>query len=178
VAGFLVVNFPRGRIFLGDGGAYLVGLLLAALSVLLVHRNSEVSPWFPLVLLAYPVWETLFSMYRRNARGLSTGRPDALHLHTLIYRRVVRWKGYAGEPCDYVMRNSMASLFLWGVPISCLAVALAFWNNSVALQAAALVFGIFYMLAYRRLVRFRVPAWVVVRAPASNESVAPRPGAG
>ena len=179
VAGFLVVNYPRGRIFLGDGGAYLVGLLLAALSVLLVHRNSEVSPWFPLVLLAYPVWETLFSMYRRHSRGLSTGRPDALHLHTLVYRRVVRWKSFAAtSPCDHVMRNSMASLFLWGVPLSCLAVALAFWNNSLALQAAALAFGIFYILAYRRLVRFRVPGWLVIRARGHEESVAPRPGAG
>jgi hypothetical protein len=46
-------------------GALLVGFLLAELSVMLVHRNSEVSPWFPLILLAYPIWETLFSMYRR-----------------------------------------------------------------------------------------------------------------
>ena len=76
IGGFLLVNYPRGRIFLGDGGAYLVGLLLAELAVLLVHRNSEVSPWFPLVLLAYPVWETIFSMYRRKARGQSTGHAD------------------------------------------------------------------------------------------------------
>jgi len=95
-----------------------------------------------------------------------------------VYRRVVRWKGYAATPGDYVMRNSMASLFLWGVPVSCLAVALAFWNNSLALQAAALAFGIFYILAYRRLVRFRVPAWLVIRVRGHEESVAPRPGAG
>ncbi|MGH7337984.1 MAG: MraY family glycosyltransferase, partial [Myxococcota bacterium] len=113
VLGFLVVNFPRGRIFLGDGGAYLVGLLLALLSVLLVHRNSEVSPWFPLVLLAYPIWETLFSMYRRRTRGHSTGRADALHLHSLVYHRLVRWHGHAGSAADYVTRNSIASLLLW-----------------------------------------------------------------
>ena len=77
ISGFLVVNYPSGRIFLCDGGAYLVGLLLAEISVLLVHRNSEVSPWFPLVLLAYPIWETLFSMYRRKRRGQSTGHAGA-----------------------------------------------------------------------------------------------------
>jgi UDP-N-acetylmuramyl pentapeptide phosphotransferase/UDP-N-acetylglucosamine-1-phosphate transferase len=164
IAGFLLVNFPRGRIFLGDGGAYLVGLLLGELAVLLVHRNSEVSPWFPLMLLAYPVWETLFSMYRRKMRGQSTGNADALHFHTLVYRRVVRWRGFEGKPRDYVMRNSIASMCLWPIPAACLGVALAFWDNSLPLQVAAAVFGISYTLAYRRLVRFRVPGWMVIRA--------------
>jgi UDP-N-acetylmuramyl pentapeptide phosphotransferase/UDP-N-acetylglucosamine-1-phosphate transferase len=164
VAGFLLVNFPRGRIFLGDGGAYLVGLLLGELAVLLVHRNSEVSPWFPLMLLAYPIWETLFSMYRRKMRGQSTGNADALHFHTLVYRRVVRWRGFEGKPRDYVMRNSIASMCLWPIPAACLGVALAFWDNSLPLQVAAAVFGISYTLAYRRLVRFRVPGWMVIRA--------------
>src|SRR3989440_7589217 len=52
LAGFVLVNFPRGRIFLGDGGAYFVGLVLALLSLMLVQRNTQVSAWFPLVLLA------------------------------------------------------------------------------------------------------------------------------
>jgi UDP-GlcNAc:undecaprenyl-phosphate GlcNAc-1-phosphate transferase len=173
VAGFLMVNYPRGRIFLGDGGAYLIGLLLAELSVMLVHRNSEVSPWFPLILLAYPVWETLFSMYRRKNRGQSTGEADCLHLHTLVYRRVVRWRSFRGSPRDYVTRNSLASLCLWVIPALCLAIAVSFWGSSPALQLAALGFGIFYTLAYRRLVRFGVPAWLVVhgkaRQAAGNE---------
>jgi len=164
VAGFLVVNYPRGAIFLGDGGAYLLGLLLAELSVILVHRNSDVSPWFPLILLAYPVWETIFSIYRRRSRGCSPGRADALHLHSLVYRRVVRWKGPRVGAADYAVRNSIASLCLWAVPAICCAVALAFWGNSLALQWAALVFAVSYALVYRRIVRFGVPPWLVVRA--------------
>jgi UDP-GlcNAc:undecaprenyl-phosphate/decaprenyl-phosphate GlcNAc-1-phosphate transferase len=170
IAGFLLVNYPRGRIFLGDGGAYLVGLLLAELAVLLVHRNSEVSPWFPLVLLAYPVWETIFSMYRRKARGQSTGQADALHLHTLVYRRVVRWRGFAGKPSDYVTRNSVASALLWVIPATCLAAALVFWDWSLPLQLAAVVFGFSYTLAYRRLVRFGVPRWLVIRAGSKSST--------
>ena len=164
IGGFLLVNYPRGRIFLGDGGAYLVGLLLGELSVLLVHRNSEVSSWFPLVLLAYPIWETIFSMYRRKARGQSTGHADALHLHSLVYRRVVRWRGFAGKPSDYATRNSVASAFLWIVPVTCLAVALLFWDQEWPLKLAALAFGTFYTLGYRRLVHFGVPRWLVIRA--------------
>jgi UDP-N-acetylmuramyl pentapeptide phosphotransferase/UDP-N-acetylglucosamine-1-phosphate transferase len=163
VAGFLLVNFPRGRIFLGDGGAYLMGLLLALLSVILVHRNSEVSPWFPLVLLAFPVWETLFSMYRRKRRGRSTGEADALHLHSLVYRRVVRWRGYAASAADCVTRNSLASLCLWVIPGLCFATALAFWDRSLVLQGAAVIFAACYVAIYRRIVRFQVPARLVVR---------------
>ena len=75
--GFLVWNFPRGVIFAGDGGAYFLGFAIAELAVLLVHRNSEISPWFALLVLWYPVWETIFSMYRRKAiRGRSPADPD------------------------------------------------------------------------------------------------------
>ena len=164
IAGFVPANFPSGRIFLGDGGAYLVGFLLAELSVILVHRNTEVSPWFPLVLLAYPIWETLFSMARRRMRGRSSTAADALHLHTLVFRRVVRWRGFSGRPADQVARNSLASLCLWILPALCLAAALAFWNNSLALQASAGGFVILYAALYYPLVRFRVPSWLVIRA--------------
>ena len=167
--GFLAVNYPRGRIFLGDGGAYLVGLLLAELSVLLVHRNSEVSPWLPLILLLYPIWETLFSMVRRAWHRRSPMKPDALHLHTLVYRRVVRWKGFEAKPSDYVIRNSIASLYLWVIPVVGALFGLAFWQDSFALKVSAAAFGVVYTLAYRRLVHFGVPAWLVVRAKTAHE---------
>ena len=175
IAGFLLVNFPRGRLFLGDGGAYLIGLFLAGLSVLLVHRNAEVSPWFPLLLLAYPIWETLFSMYRRKVRGRPTGRADALHLHSLVYRRVVRWRGHASSSADSVMRNSISSLLLWTIPASCFLLALAFWGSTLALQTAAVCFAVLYTLGYRRLARFGVPAWMVVRVKAKAVAVEGEP---
>ena len=80
VFGLLLWNYPKGKIFLGDGGAYLLGFWMAELSVLLVARNPEVSPWFPMALLIYPIFETLFSAYRRKIlRGGHPGHPDALH---------------------------------------------------------------------------------------------------
>lgn len=173
IVGFLPVNYPFGRIFLGDGGAYLVGILLALLSVLLVQRNSEVSPWFPMMLLAYPIWETVFSMYRRKTRGVSAAHADALHLHTLVYRRVVRWRGYSPRISDKVARNSVASLCLWILPLTCLALGLAFWDDSIRLQFSVGVFVLVYILAYRSLVRFNIPAWLIVRAkPAQTMSSA------
>jgi hypothetical protein len=71
------------------------------------------------------------------------------------------------------MRNSIASLCLWGVPVGCLALALAFWDHSLALQCAAVGFALLYTFVYRRIVRFGVPAWLVVRANAEPADDAP-----
>ena len=91
VAGFLLVNFPRGPVIMGDGGAYLVGFLLAAVGVMLPQRNPEVSPWIVLVVLGYPVSETLYSILRKTLRkGDGPGRADKAHLHHLIYRYLRR----------------------------------------------------------------------------------------
>src|SRR4029077_20088982 len=89
--GFLFWNYPKGKIFLGDGGAYLLGFWLGELSVLLVMRHSEGSPWFPMLLLVYPIFETIFSMYRRKVvHGMSPGTPDNLHMHQVIYMGMTR----------------------------------------------------------------------------------------
>ena len=63
--GWLPFNWPRARLFAGDGGAYALGFLTAALLLLLVDRNRQVSPWFGLTAAALPVWETLYSIWRR-----------------------------------------------------------------------------------------------------------------
>src|SRR5690606_33896387 len=118
--------------------------------------NSEVSVWFPLVLLAYPVWETIFSMLRRRDRGRSSGEADRLHLHSLVYHRLVRGKRGSRKARDVVARNSLASLCLWPLPLGCFAAALLLWQDSLALQLAACAFAIVYVLLYGAIVRFRM----------------------
>jgi UDP-GlcNAc:undecaprenyl-phosphate GlcNAc-1-phosphate transferase len=69
-AGFLVWNYPRGMLFAGDGGAYIWGVVIALASISLVQRNADVSPWFPMLLLIYPVWETIvFHLPQAGARA-------------------------------------------------------------------------------------------------------------
>lgn len=91
--GLLPFNFPAGRIFLGDGGAYLFGSVLAGLSVLAANASDGISPWFPLCLLAYPVIETLHSGLRRRVQsgGLNAAfEADNQHLHTLLHAALLR----------------------------------------------------------------------------------------
>jgi UDP-N-acetylmuramyl pentapeptide phosphotransferase/UDP-N-acetylglucosamine-1-phosphate transferase len=164
VFGFLVWNFPLGRIFMGDAGAYLCGFMLAELSILLVARNPEVSPWCPMLLMMYPVWETLFSMIRRSQISLKQmGQPDALHLHQLIYRRVVKRYLGSGNPQHKILRNSFTSIYLWFLALFCAVPAVAFWNQSLWLGLFCLLFIGTYVAIYRRLVRFRVPRFMVLK---------------
>ncbi len=152
--GFGLVNFPGGRIFLGDGGAYLLGYLLAALAVLVAMRNPQVSPWAALLACAYPILEVMFSVLRRAKRRLPPGHPDRLHLHSLIQRRVVRkaWPGLAPN-----LQNAAVSPLVWALAAAPALCGLLFRDQTGLLMASFVAFAVLYGLAYRRLVRFR--AW-------------------
>ncbi len=163
-AGFLIWNYPSGLIFLGDGGAYCVGFLVAELSVLLVARNPQVSPWFPLLLSFYPIFETLFSIFRRVIIGKShPGLPDAAHLHQLIYRRVVRWA--VGSTChkQKTHRNALTSPYLWVMSTFAVIPATIFWQSSRMLQLFALLFAATYLLIYRSIYQARFPKWLSIQ---------------
>lgn len=159
-AGFLVWNYPRGLIFAGDGGAYLWGVVIAILSIVLVQRHSQVSPWFPMLLLIYPVWETVFSIYRKLARGQSPGLADALHFHQLIYRRIVRRVFDDDEAARMLARNNRTSPYLWGFTVLTVTPAVLFWQHTTLLIAFCALFVVSYVYAYMSIVRFRVPRWL------------------
>ena len=158
--GFLVWNYPRGMLFAGDGGAYVWGVVIAMASISLVQRNADVSPWFPMLLLIYPVWETVFSIYRKAVRGISPGVADALHFHQLIYRRIVRGVFHDDESRRVLMRNNRTSPYLWGFTLLTVVPAVLFWNNTPLLMAFCGLFVVSYVMAYLAIVRFKVPNWL------------------
>lgn len=147
--GFMAWNWPGGKIFLGDGGAYLIGFLLAELSVLLIVRNPEVSPWFPLLLLIYPIFETLYSIYRRKIQDkLSPGQPDNQHLHQLIHDKILLRQIHHRNDLS---RNSHVAKYFW-VPTAALAIlGVVFWQSTPLLAACALGFCLLYVVSYLRI---------------------------
>jgi UDP-GlcNAc:undecaprenyl-phosphate GlcNAc-1-phosphate transferase len=164
ILGFLVWNYPRGLIFLGDGGAYFLGFMIGEISVLLVVRNPEVSPWFPMLLVVYPVFETLFSIYRKKIlRGMSPGLPDGVHLHMLIYRRLVRWAVGSREAGDQTSRNALTSPYLWLLSSLAIFPAVLFWRSTPILMALVFAFALVYLWLYRSIVLFHVPPGLVLR---------------
>ncbi|WP_338415651.1 glycosyltransferase [uncultured Sphaerotilus sp.] len=165
VLGFFVWNYPLGLIFLGDGGAYFLGFWVAELGILLVHRNAEVSPVFPLLLCAYPIFETLFTMYRRRIiRGRPVGLPDATHLHSLIYRRLMRWAVGKQDAANLLRRNSMTSPYLWVLCSLSVLPAVLWWGDGAVLSAILIMFCLSYLALYRAIVHFRTPRFLLRKA--------------
>jgi UDP-N-acetylmuramyl pentapeptide phosphotransferase/UDP-N-acetylglucosamine-1-phosphate transferase len=163
-AGFLIWNYPVGLIFLGDGGAYFIGFMLGELALLLVMRNPEVSTWYAMLLLIYPAFETIFSAYRRMfIRGQSPAMPDGIHLHSLIFRRIVRWTVGRKEARALIKRNAMTSPYLWLFSLTAVIPATIFWRNTLVLIFFCLLFIISYVWLYARIVRFKSPRWLIWR---------------
>lgn len=150
--GFMVWNWPAGRIFLGDGGAYLVGFFLAELAVLLVVRNPSVSPWFPLAALIYPIFETLYSVYRRKFQhSLSPGQPDNKHLHQLIHHKQILLKHSPHRQLCRLESNNRVAKYFWFPALATAVLASIFWQSTPRLMCVVLAYCIIYIFIYRYL---------------------------
>ena len=153
LAGFVFFNFPFGKIFLGDSGAYFIGFMMASIGLMLGIRNEEVSHWFVLLLFIYPLYETVFSIYRKKiVRGTSPSQPDGLHLHMLIYKRLVKCKRLKHNK---TICNSMTSPFLWVLSLLGIIPAVIWFDNQTILIIWAFVFMVIYTIIYRRIVHFK-----------------------
>lgn len=160
IMGFFLFNYPKGLIFLGDGGAYLIGFWIASISVLLVNRHPQISPWFALMVNAYPILETLFTIYRRKFhQGKSPGHPDGIHLHSLIFRRVLNRFGIKSE-LDWLNANSKTSPYLWVLSSLATIPAIIYWNSTPTLMVFFILFSAIYIWIYKRIVAFKTPKWL------------------
>ncbi|WP_162785382.1 glycosyltransferase family 4 protein [Polynucleobacter necessarius] len=160
IMGFFLLNYPRGLIFLGDGGAYLIGFWIAVLSVLVVNRHPEISPWFALMINAYPIMETLFTIYRRKFhQGKNPGHPDGIHFHSLIFRRILNPTDIHNE-LDWFNANSKTAPYLWILSSLATVPALVFWSSTPILTSFFILFSISYVWLYKRIVSFKTPTWM------------------
>lgn len=80
--GFLRYNFHPARVFMGDAGSHFLGFTIAALSVLLNWKMATgVALTVPILVLAVPIFDTVFAIVRRLRRGQPIFSPDKDHLH-------------------------------------------------------------------------------------------------
>ena len=150
VWGFFWVNWPFGKLFLGDGGSYFIGFALAWVAVLLIERNPSVSAFAALMVCVHPVTEVLFSIYRRKIRKEHPGMPDRLHFHSLVKRRyVARWFGQYSNAA----RNSITGALIGLMTVTAVILASLSHNSSLlaALFFVCLCLG--YVAIYARMVR-------------------------
>jgi hypothetical protein len=86
--------------------------------VLLLVRNPAASGWAALLACFYPVWETVFSMYRRRVmRGTQVGRPDRVHLHQLVFRRLICVR--VGSSRAAAVKHGLSVPVLWLLVLLC-----------------------------------------------------------
>jgi UDP-N-acetylmuramyl pentapeptide phosphotransferase/UDP-N-acetylglucosamine-1-phosphate transferase len=143
VLGFMIFNYPKGKIFLGDGGAFYLGFLISVLVLLLIFRNDNISIYYSLSLLIYPVFEVLFSMYRRKIlKGKSFIKNDALHFHTIIHKRITK-------------NNPKTSKFIWIRVLPFMIFSTIFYTNDLLLILNIIAFALYYIYTYRKIVKFK-----------------------
>ena len=150
IFGFLIWNYPKGLIFLGDGGAYLIGFLISVLSIYVVITVKTISPWFAITLNSYPIIETIFSIYRRRLKNnLSPSTADSFHLHSLLYKYIL----HSSIPKKLsFLENSKASLYIFLLSAFTGFPALFWPSSTMTLVLWFFVSLLIYLLIYRYLI--------------------------
>jgi UDP-N-acetylmuramyl pentapeptide phosphotransferase/UDP-N-acetylglucosamine-1-phosphate transferase len=150
VWGFFWVNWPFGKLFLGDGGAYFLGFALAWIAVLLIERNQSVSAFSALVICILPITEVLFSIFRRKIRNDNPGKPDNLHFHSLLQRRYLsRWL----HKWHSLARNSLLGILMGLMSLVSAFMANFIYDNTFYCVITSLLFLLGYVTVFARMVR-------------------------
>ena len=117
---FVIFNYPIGKIFLGDTGAYIIGFLIACLCIKVFYNNPSLPSWIAVLILFYPAFEVLFSYTRKIFCKKNPFLPDREHLHILIF--------------DYLLikgidvKNANNAVVIILIPLICLGPYLAIIN--------------------------------------------------
>jgi len=83
---FLFFNIPNAKIFLGDGGSYLIGSYVSILIINLYNQSVNISPFFFAIIIFYLFFEIFFSVFRKIFQKKNPFYPDRKHLHMLLYK--------------------------------------------------------------------------------------------
>jgi UDP-GlcNAc:undecaprenyl-phosphate GlcNAc-1-phosphate transferase len=133
IVGFLCFNFPPAKIYLGDGGAYLLGFLIGALTITSSHKGTVAAALIaPVFALALPIADVTLAILRRGLRGLPIFRPDRKHIH----HRLV----------EFGFSRRGAVLTLYGLSLAFLLLAfVVFWSRG---QLAPILFGAMFLIFF------------------------------
>lgn len=154
--GFLLLNWPVARLFLGDAGAYGLGHLLVWLMILLTSFSSQVAVPALALVIFWPLADVFHTILRRVAERVSILRPDRMHLHQKVRRTLdIVWFGYHGR----YRSNPLTTLILLPFIVAPVVTGVLLWNSPgaawIALGAYMLAFSAAHPLTTRLARRFR-----------------------
>ena len=147
LACFLLFNFPKAKMFLGDGGSYLFGSLVALNIIKTNNLNPEISSFFFCILLFYLFFEVFFSFFRKLYLKKSPLKPDNNHLHMLLYNYLEKTKKFAD--CNY-----LNSIFINVIYFSLILPSLYFKGSGLICRYWFFFLLILYISFYFRLYSF------------------------
>ena len=146
--GAFVINFPLGKFFIGDGGAYLMGLIAAAVGIILSEKHLIISPFSIFLIVIFPCYELLRSFFRRILRKKSPFHPDDKHFHSILYKFIVKKK-----LVKISVSNPLASLLVLNFPLFTTVWACLFFKDKFFILIGIFIFIIIYEILYRSLIK-------------------------
>ncbi len=147
LVGILMYNFPYSKIFLGDSGAYLIGLILSAILIIFVNNNKTISPFVIAQIIIYPSYELLRSTIRRfffDKTDIS--QPDLKHLHSIFYLHFLLIKSKSK-----IFSNTYASCTIILLQFINCCFIINFYQNERMIQIGIISFIIIYEILYYRI---------------------------
>jgi UDP-N-acetylmuramyl pentapeptide phosphotransferase/UDP-N-acetylglucosamine-1-phosphate transferase len=140
-----ILNFFN-KLYLGDGGAYFLGLLFALCLINTYQINNNISPYFMVCLLWYPAFENLFSILRKKSLSRSPLDPDTNHLHQIIFLYLKK-----NFNIKNIYLNTATGTIINTYNLICIAIATQFYNHT-KIQILIIIFNIIvYIFLYRKL---------------------------
>ena len=143
---FLLLNYPFGKIFLGDFGSYFLGFYSGYLIIDTFGRNPDLASWSAAVLLFYPTFEVLFSFTRKVISKKSPFQPDRKHLHLKLFFILSRGK-LIDRPSNALVMPLLS--IIWQLPLALFVISLIFGKYSffLLLSLTAAYLCLYYILS-------------------------------
>ena len=143
---FLLFNFPKAKMFLGDSGSYLFGSLIALNIIITNNLNLYISSFFFCILLFYLFFEVFFSFIRKIYQRKTPVLPDNQHLHMLSYIQI--YKIFGPDKSNYI--NSLIINCIYSILVL---PSIFFADNSLICKYWFFSLILIYSLIYIRLYR-------------------------
>lgn len=145
ILGFAVINYPFGLIFMGDAGAYTLGFVLSWFAIAVLINVPEASVWAMLLVVFWPVADTVLAIWRRSRSSLSAMAPDRLHFHQLALRALeIHFLGRGRRQ----IANPLTTLILSPQVAAPPMVGVFFWNQPLMAFMSVLFFTALFGITY------------------------------
>ena len=141
---FLIFNFPKAKIFLGDSGAYFLGVFISISIIKTSIAIPEISVFYFCILLFYLFFEVFFSFFRKLIKEKKSPiRPDKKHLHMLVYKILLK------NNKDELKSNYYVSIIINLIYLALIIPAILMKDNGMFCKYYSLIFFVIYLVSYK-----------------------------